>query len=71
MDRMRAIEGWAMNSSVKQVRNYVGGQWTVPTGHEVAEVWNPANGGVTAKVRSSSQAIEFFTQTRVVVERWP
>ena len=54
MDRMRAIEGWAMSSSLKQVRNYVGGQWMVPTGHEVAEVWNPADGDVIAKVRSSS-----------------
>jgi malonate-semialdehyde dehydrogenase (acetylating) / methylmalonate-semialdehyde dehydrogenase len=52
-----------MSSTVKDVRNYVDGRWAVPTGDELAEVWNPADGDVIAKVRFSSpddvdQAVE-------------
>jgi len=43
-----------MSSTVKEVRNYVGGGWQAPTGDDVAEVWNPASGEVIAKVRFSS-----------------
>ena len=42
MHRRQAIEEWAMNSSVKELRNDVGGQWMVPIGDEMSEVWNPA-----------------------------
>ena len=46
-----------MNRSVKEVRNYVGWQWIVPTGDEMAEVWNPADGDVIAKVRSNGARV--------------
>jgi hypothetical protein len=42
VDRTQTIEEWAMNSSVKEFRNSVGGRRMVPTGDEMPEMWNQA-----------------------------
>lgn len=46
-----------MSSSVREVRNFVSGQWG-----------DSFFGDLHAH---GHHAIEFFTQTKVVVERWP
>jgi malonate-semialdehyde dehydrogenase (acetylating) / methylmalonate-semialdehyde dehydrogenase len=43
-----------MEGNPEEQRNYIDGSWRVATGSDVFDVWNPATGVVTARVRSSS-----------------
>jgi malonate-semialdehyde dehydrogenase (acetylating) / methylmalonate-semialdehyde dehydrogenase len=47
-------EGSGVLRSSEEKRNYVDGSWRVATGSDVFDVWNPATGVVTARVRASS-----------------